>query len=436
MATRGIRGIGLIAASSLLAAALAACGGSDGGGGDAKTITYWASNQAPTPQLDAKALTPVLNEFKKQTGVTVKLQVIGWPDLQNRINTAVSSGKGPDVVNIGNTWSASYQATGAFLPFDSANAAKIGGLNKFVTTTRKAIGAPNKTPTAVPLYGLAYGLFYNKKLFKQANIDGPPKTWKEFVADAKKLTDPAKKVWGVGMEGGSYTEGVHHAFILGEQNGSTWFNGTKPAFTTPGAIKGVEQYVDLMSNAKVVNTSDAQNADGTKTPANFAKGKVAMMLWQGNAASNLKAAGMKKSEYGVAPYPQTSGGKNVGTFVAGINVSIFKNTGNKDAALKFVKFLTDPKQQATLNNEFGTLPVTNAAASAKQFNTPDLQMFLKQLQTRAVPLPQIPEEANFETTVGDAVKKLIADAAQGKPVGDSQVKAALTAAQQKMEAGG
>lgn len=434
MATRGI---GLIAASSLLAVALTACGGGgDDGGGSSKTITYWASNQAPTPQLDVKALTPVLQEFKKQTGVTVNLQVIGWPDLQNRINTAVSSGKGPDVVNIGNTWSASYQATGAFLDFDSGNAQKIGGLSKFVPTTQKAIGAPGKTPTAVPLYGLSYGMFYNKKLFKDAGIKAPPKTWDEFVADAKKLTDPKKKVWGVGLEGGSYTEGVHHAFILSEQNNAPLFNGDKPNFTTAGAVKGVKQYVDLMATDKVANPSDAQNSDGTKTPADFAKNKVAMMLWQGNAASNIAADGMKEDEYGVAPYPQTSGGKNVGTFVAGINMSVFKNSKNTDASLKFVKFMTDPKTQATLNAKFGTLPVNTEAAKDAKFQTPNLQMFINQLATRAVPLPQIPEEGNFETTVGNAVKQLIADAAQGKPVGDSQIRSALQAAQQKMEAGG
>jgi multiple sugar transport system substrate-binding protein len=431
------RGIALVAATSLLGATLVACGGGDGGGGGkSTTLTYWASNQAPTPQLDQKALAPVLKEFKQQTGITVNLQVIGWPDLQNRINTAVSSGKGPDVVNIGNTWSSSYQATGAFLPFDGATANKIGGMSKFVPTTQKAIGAPGKAPTAVPLYGLAYGLFYNKKLFKEAKIDAPPKTWSEFVADAKKLTDPAKKVWGVGLEGGSYTEGVHHAFILGEQNGATLFNGTKPNFTSAQEVNAVKSYVDLMATDKVANPSDAQNADGTKTPANFAKGKAAMILWQGNAATNIAQAGMKPSEYGVAPYPQTAGGKSVGTFVAGINVSVFKNTKNQDGALKFVKFMTDPKTQATLNTKFGTLPVNTKAAKAPAFNTPQLQMFINQLATRAQPLPQIPEENNFETTVGDAVKKLVADAAQGKPVGDAQIRSALSAAQQKMEAGG
>jgi multiple sugar transport system substrate-binding protein len=51
-----------------------------------------------------------------KTGIDVKMEVIGWPDLQTRIQTAVTSGQGPDVVNIGNTWAVSLQATGAFLP--------------------------------------------------------------------------------------------------------------------------------------------------------------------------------------------------------------------------------------------------------------------------------------------------------------------------------
>lgn len=433
-----MRGIGLLAASSVLATCVAACGGGgDTGDSGPTTITYWASNQAPTMKLDNKDLQPMLDKFKQQTGITVKLQVIGWPNLQKRINNAVSSGKGPDVVNIGNTWAASYQATGAFLPFDSAAMGKIGGKDKFVGTTQKAMGAPGKTPTSVPLYGLVYGLFYNTKEFKAAGIKSPPKTWSEFVADAKKLTIPSKHQWGVGIEGGSYTESVHHAFILGKQHGAQLFDSAqKPDFTSSQEVAAVKQYVDLMATDKVVNPSDAQNNTGTATPANFAKGKVAMMLWQANAASNLAQAGMKKSDYGVAPYPQNKGGQNVGTFIAGINMSIFKNTKHKDAALKFVKFMTDQTAQVKLNSDFGSLPVNTQAAKDPKFDTPDLKMFLNQLATRAVPLPEIPAEGNFETTVGNAVNGLIAKAAQGKPVTDATVKSALSAAQQKMEAGG
>lgn len=40
-----------------------------------------------------------------------------WSDLLNRILAAATSGQGPDVLNIGNTWSSSLQATGPLLPW-------------------------------------------------------------------------------------------------------------------------------------------------------------------------------------------------------------------------------------------------------------------------------------------------------------------------------
>ncbi len=92
--------------------------------------------------------------------------MIGWNDLQTRIQTATTSGQGPDVLNIGNTWAASLQATGAFMPFDGDAMTAIGGKDKFV-----ADGAGDRRrrrasdPTSVPLYGLAYGLYYNKAMF-------------------------------------------------------------------------------------------------------------------------------------------------------------------------------------------------------------------------------------------------------------------------------
>ena len=42
---------------------------------------------------------------------------------------------------------------------------------------------------ALPLLADAYGLYYNKTLFKAAGITSPPKTMSELTADAKKLTE-------------------------------------------------------------------------------------------------------------------------------------------------------------------------------------------------------------------------------------------------------
>lgn len=107
-------------AIALLIPAVAACGGDDdaAGSGDAggTTLTYWASNQGPSIEKDKEILTPELAKFTARTGIKVDVEVVPWSDLLNRILAAATSGQGPDVLNIGNTWSSSLQATGALLP--------------------------------------------------------------------------------------------------------------------------------------------------------------------------------------------------------------------------------------------------------------------------------------------------------------------------------
>jgi multiple sugar transport system substrate-binding protein len=420
-----------------LAAATAGCGSNDSGSGsDSKTLTYWASNQSPSLSDDKKNLAPVLKKFEDQTGIHVKLQVIGWPDLYSKILAATTSGQGPDVLNIGNTWASSLQATGAFMPFGDKEFNTIGGKDKFVEASLKTGGAEGKDPTSVPYLGLVYGLYYNKKMFSDAGLK-PPTTWEELVTAAKKLTNPDKGVYGMAMEGGSYTEGVHFAFIFGQQHDSDPFDSSgKPDFTSDGQVAGVKQYVDLMGTDKVVNPSSAQYKNGPEAPGDFAKGKAAMLMSQNNADNTLQADGMKSSEYGVVPIPAPSGGQQISSFVAGINLSIFNNTKNKDGALKFVKFMTSKDTQATLDKPFTALPVIKGGTVNFTDNPDEAKAFQSVLETRSEPLPLVPEEAAYETNVGNAVNALIAQATTGKSVSESDIKAALQEAQDKMASSG
>src|SRR5690349_11510201 len=149
------RSLAMVAAVALAAASLTACGDSkdsSSGTGGTKTLTYWASNQGPSLEADKTILQPELDKFEKQTGIKVNVEVVPWSDLLNRLLAAATSGKGPDVVNIGNTWSASLQATGAFLQFDDSTINAVGGKDRFVPAALAAAGAEGKPPTAVPLY--------------------------------------------------------------------------------------------------------------------------------------------------------------------------------------------------------------------------------------------------------------------------------------------
>jgi multiple sugar transport system substrate-binding protein len=423
--------------AAALTAVTAACGGGsstdgEGSNDNPKELTYWASNQGTSVAHDKRVLGPELKRFEKQTGIKVKLEVIPWDSLLDRTLAAASSGQGPDVLNIGNTWSASLQATGALLAWDDEHMAKVGGAQRFTPSALAATGAPDKDPAGIPIYSLAYGLYYNKKLFKEAGIDEPPATWDELVKAGKKLTGDGK--YGLALEGGDPVENSHHAFILGKQHGADFFDSSgKPQFDSPGAVKAVKQYVDLLANDKIVASGNAEYAK-RQTIRDFATGKAAMLLWQA-AATSIKSNGMKSSEYGVAPVPvQARGAGEQGTrsMVAGINLSVFKNTDNIDGAMKFMKFMTSDREQRTLNAAYGAIPPVKTAQSDKAFDTPDLKVLRDVLGSSSAPLPQVKDESKFETLVGKATKELFADAAAGRKVTEESVQKELSAAQQQM----
>lgn len=424
----------MAAAALLTTASLAACGDS-GGSSDAaaKTLTYWASNQGASIEFDKQTLQPELDKFGQQTGIKVEVEVVPWSDLLNRLLAAATSGKGPDVVNIGNTWSASLQATNALIPFDDETLDAVGGKDRFVPAALAAAGAPGKPPAAVPLYSLAYALYYNKKMFADAGVTTPPTTWEELVEIGKKLTKGNQ--WGLAVEGANPSENSHHAFTFGQQWGGEWFDSAgKPTFDTPQNVAAVKRYIDLMAVDKIVNPSNAEYAQN-QSVADFANRKAAMLLWQA-AGSNFKAQGMSPDEWGIAPVPfpatTPAGGKKVNSMVAGINMAIFKHTENRDGALQFVKFMTSDAEQVILNRTYGSLPSVKPASADPAFQAPEQKVLGEVLGSTAAPLPQVPEESQFETLVGTAMKELFADAAGGKTITETQVKEKLGVAQQKM----
>jgi multiple sugar transport system substrate-binding protein len=426
----------ILASAMITAVALstAACSSGSSGSSSGTTLSYWATQTGTSLDKTKQVLTPVLDEFTKQTGIKIKLEVIGWNDLQARIQTAAASGQGPDVLAIGNTWASSLQATGAFLPFDSANMKAIGGADKFIKTALDTGGAPGKVVTSVPLYGQAYGLYYNKQMFKDAGLQ-PPTTWEELVTDAQKLTAPSKDVYGMVLDAGSYTGNSHYAFITAAQNGAEFFDAKgNPTFTSSGVVKGIKRYLDLMQTDKVASKSNVQYDNAIQSTGDFAKGKVAMIINQNNADSTITADGMTSDRYGVVPFPAPSNAKkDVASFIAGINLSILKNTKHKDAALQFVKFMTSETTQSTLDKPFSALPVLKGVTPTFTDNKTEAATFSDIYNTKSQPLPLVPAEDQFESTVGKAMNNMFATIATGGTVSKSDIKTAMQTAQQQVQ---
>ncbi|WP_129667397.1 ABC transporter substrate-binding protein [Phytoactinopolyspora endophytica] len=441
--------IGRILAISLsvaLSAGLVGCGDADGddenAGSEGARITYWAVSMSSSITDDEAVLEPLLETFTEETGVEVDLEVVPWADLWNRILTAVSSGQGPDVLNTGNTWSASLQATGEFLEFDDEALEAIGGAGKFIETSLAATGAEGMPPATIPLYGQAYGLYYNTELFAEAGIDEPPSTWEEMVDIGQQLTqdtdgDGDTDQWGLSILAGNGGVGSHFAFILGRQHGGSLFDESgNPQFDSDEQVAAVRRYLDLMVTDQVVSPS---NAEFTMTEAadQLAQGTAAMVF--GQASTRRTLASLDFDDYGVARIPSPAelpeGGSDIGSMVAGTNIAVMDGSEHVDEALQLVGFLTDVDAQVELNRTYGTLPVIEEAYEHEAFDDHAIQTLSVNLRDHAEPFPQVPEVGQMETLVGGAVKELFAQAATGT-VTDEDIRSALEEADRQMEAAG
>lgn len=432
--------LGAVAVASTLVLGLSACGSSGGDEAGSQEITYWATNQGESLDHDREVLTESLDRFTEETGVKVNLEVIPWTDMYNRILTAVTSGDGPDVLNIGNTWAVTLQETGAFEPVEGDLLEAVGGQDRFVDSSWATAGAEGKTPTSVPLYSQAYSLYYNTKLFEEAGITAPPATWDEFVDTAKKLTkdtdgDGQIDQWGISTEAGAVTNGAHHSFIWGKQNGGAMFDAEgKSTFDAEGQIDGVNQWVDLMGVHKVMSPSDAEMTNGSDAVANLIDGRAGMVMNQ-NPVKNFEARDF--TDWAVAPMPlvdpSATGDEAVMSFAAGSNVSVFKNSDSKEAAYQLVAHLTDTEEQVYLNDAYTSLPTVKDAYDAEEFQDESAKLKEKTLAEHAQPMPLVAQEGQMETLVGTAVKNLFAQAATGS-VTRADVERALSDANNQMSA--
>ena len=356
------------AALTLLAAS--GCGSGSTGGDKTQTLTYCTSQQGPTAAATLKTLKPVMAKFEQQTGIKVKLQVIGWPDLLNRILAATTSGQGPDVLNIGNTWSASLQATGAFIAVRRRDDARVGGKDKFIPSSAHHTGGAGASrprrcrSTAWPTASTT------TRRCSPTPASSPPTTLGGARRRRQEAHQPRQERYGMAMEGGSYTEGAHFAFIFGAQNGAQLFHAGKPDFTSAQMVAGVKQYVDLMAETRSSTPATRSTSTTPSRLEDFAKGKAAMMMSQNNA--DRHAAGgrheaqrlRRRADPAAARCPRAARSRQPSSPAS--TSSVFKNTKNKDGALKLVKFLTSPDEQKILDKPFSALPVVTGGTSTSR----------------------------------------------------------------------
>ncbi len=371
-------------------------------------------------------------DFEKENP-GIKLKPIYSGSYQESITkalTAVKSGEPPVMSILLSTDMFTLIDEDAIVPFDGLlkTPDDQAWLKSFYPAFMENSQTGGKT-WGIPFQRSTIVLYYNKEMFKDAGLDPnrPPANWKEQVEYAQKLTkrDASGKVtqWGIQIPSSGFPYWLFQALAI--QAGTNLMNaaGTETYYDRPEVIEGLAYWVDLVKKYKVHPEGIVEW--GT-TPKDFFEKKVAMMWTTTGNLTNVK--NNAKFDFGVAMLPA---GKQRGSPTGGGNFYIFaKSTpAQRDAALKFIKWVTTPQRAAQWGIDTGYV-----AVRADAWETPVMKQYVAGFPAAAVARDQLPyAKAELSTHDNQRVTKALNDGLQAALTGTKTPEVAMKDAQREAE---
>lgn len=412
-------GVAVLAAASML---LAGCGddgapsaGSTGGGGDS-SLTWWVM-KGTNP--DASAFyAEAKKQFKKETGATLKVQEIQWADAHDKLVRAFAGGEGPDVSEIGTTWTPEFAAAGGLT--DLTDKINDSGVSKDLIPALKDSATYNGKMYGVGWYAGTRAIVYRTDIFKKDGLQ-PPTNWAQLQSLVDTLHKKEPKMLPFPVAGGSSYGAA--PFIWGAggdfatKDGDQW----KGALDSPQAQEGLTYYTNLALKHHSSSTGAATWLE-TDLLDSFTKGKSVMVI-QGNWTPGTVAEQNPelKGKIGAFAIPGKDGGM-APAFLGGSNLAVLKTSEKQDLAWKFVKMMTTGTLSKKWAEQTNFFPSTQT--QLKKFaESPDplVAPFAKVMLNAGKNVPSAPQWGAVE---GDkTVSQMLQSILTGTSVADATKKA-------------
>src|SRR5215469_16786588 len=204
----------MAAACCAVALGLTACGsdasGNSSGGGT--TISIWEGWTG----AEAKTFAHLASVYQKQNpGTTVSSLYVNNDNTLQKVLTAVRGGSPPDIAYLYGSWAPNVAQIPQVVNLTKVVQGPGVNWNDFWVGERD-VATVNGKVIGVPALVDNLAVVYNKTLFAQAGLKPPTQnwTWSQFVADAKRLTNPAKKQFGTAYVTPGSEDTVWHWEVL------------------------------------------------------------------------------------------------------------------------------------------------------------------------------------------------------------------------------
>lgn len=324
-------------------------------------VTMWIYDEMAS--TEEKAIVRAARDFEAlNPDIRIVFENVPNRGLMDKLIVASVAGAVPDVVHVALEWNAELGAMG-----------HSEAMNNYLSPERlREIpkGALDSSSYQGKIYGIPWYvdttlIFYNKEMFRAAGLPIPgnsPMTWAELLKTAEALTkdtDGDGKIdqYGFGMRKGAGAAICWFPFFFA--NGGKLYSpdGLKAAVNSPEGLESFKFLTGMYANGIMPPGATAYDRWDDIRNA-FLSRKIAMYV-TGNWEIGPITTGAD-FEWGITAHPRQ---KERSSFLGGASLMIPSKAVNKDAAWRWIDFLTGKGSMKYLA-EYDRIPARNDASQA------------------------------------------------------------------------
>lgn len=351
---------------------------------DVTVIDFWGLG------VEGEIVKQLVPDFEREhPDVRVRVQQIPWTAAHEKLLTAYVGDATPDLCQLGNTWVPEFVALNALTPLDSLvrtsdlldRSDYFEGIWQTNVVEARTYGIPWYVDTRL--------LFYRSDLLREAGYETVPDTWSAWVEAMQKIKEiVGEDRYAILLP----TDEWQHPVMFGLQEGASLLteDGLQADFSSDAFRRAFEFYLSLYERdlAPIVSRTQVSNVY-----QEFARGYMAMYV---TGPWNIGEFGRHvpdeaQDDWMTAPMPGPGGNSTGVSLAGGASLVIFERSRHKEAAWKFVEFMSRPEQQVRFYELTGNLPPRYSAwEDSVLVENVYARAFYEQLQ-RVEPLPRVPE---------------------------------------------
>ncbi|MFL2078718.1 sugar ABC transporter substrate-binding protein [Marinilactibacillus psychrotolerans] len=360
----------LLGTTSLLSLSLlAACGNGDEESASEEssdTLSVWMMGDGN------ETVQPIFDAYTEETGIEVDLQSIPWSAAHDRLLTAVASGEGPDVVQMGSTYMAEFTDAGALLDIsdyiESSDA--LSPENFFEGNVATTMFDDNYY--GVPWYTETRALYYRTDLLEEVGYPEGPSNWEELYDAAVKLSERGDNMYGFDINLKEQTFGP----MFAKQNGSEIINDAgEPVLNEPEFVEAIE-YLHSFVEAGATTNQDL----GIELSQSFGgEGIVPMFIsgpWSISMIEDQTTDIEGKWDIRTLPEGPVSNVSNTG----GANLAVWSSSDHPDEAMDLIEHMVSVDSLMTYYDTTSSLPALVEAWEEEPFQDEKIAVFGEQLE--------------------------------------------------------